>query len=108
MSEFRFQGRSFHQTMARLDALLLVLKTCRGKSCRKPWSALLPTQNVATLAETMGEQYDAFFARQPKVSYTECLLGHLISAEGPQRPNRQAWRLSSQEYMYEEGPLSEA
>ena len=73
----------------RLDALLLVLKGCQGDSCRDPWSVIFPEGQVANLEDAMDPIYDEFFANQPKVSFTECIPGHLIEMEGPQ--NASPW-----------------
>ena len=44
-------GKSMKQLLARLDALLLVLKACDGKDCYLPWSALHPGGAVTTLTD---------------------------------------------------------
>lgn len=68
----------------RLDALLYVLKSCRGDSCRYPWESLMPLEPVTSLSEAMNSQYDEFFETVPKVSFSSCQQDHIIEAEGPQ------------------------
>ena len=72
---------------ARLDALLLVLKTCKASACTDPWSVLHPIGNVVNLEDALAEKYDDFYASQPKVSFSECELGQILSSEGPQKGN---------------------
>ncbi|KAJ6542905.1 alkaline-phosphatase-like protein [Mycena capillaripes] len=69
---------------ARLDALTMVLKSCKADSCRNPWAVLHPQGDVHNLGDAMATQYDAFYATQPKVSFSECQPGYIIAAEGPQ------------------------
>ncbi|CZR67236.1 related to arylsulfatase [Phialocephala subalpina] len=70
---------------SRLDALLLVLKSCKGDSCIEPWLSLHPQGDVSTLTQALNSKYDEFYERQEvKVKYTKCELGYLIGSEGPQ------------------------
>ncbi|KAK7547732.1 alkaline-phosphatase-like protein [Phyllosticta paracitricarpa] len=81
---YTLEGRSFDQVIARLDALTMVLKSCKGTSCTEPWHSLFPSGVVSTLKDALKPEYDAFFAKQPKVSYSACELGYIVSSEGPQ------------------------
>ncbi|PVI05897.1 putative arylsulfatase [Periconia macrospinosa] len=69
----------------RLDALLMVLKSCKGDVCVHPWKSIHPLGNVNTLKDAMSPEFDAFYASQPEVSFSECAMGYFPSAEGPQR-----------------------
>lgn len=75
--------RSISQVQSRLDALLLVLKTCKASTCTDPWSVLHPKGEVTSLEQALSETYDAFYDAQPKVSYSKCELGQILSSEGP-------------------------
>jgi N-acetylglucosamine-6-sulfatase len=77
-------GRPVEQLFSRLDALLLVLKRCKRESCRNAYSVLFPEGQASNLTQAMSSKYDAFFAGQPKVSFAECIPGHIIALEGPQ------------------------
>ncbi|KAL4783906.1 Six-hairpin glycosidase-like protein [Aspergillus varians] len=68
----------------RLDALLLVLKSCAGSTCIKPWAELHPDWSVQSLLDALNPQYDDFYAGLPRVAYSVCQNGYLIAAEGPQ------------------------
>ncbi|KAH8432496.1 sulfatase family protein [Aspergillus melleus] len=68
----------------RLDALLLVLKSCQGATCIKPWEVLHPDGKVQSLRQALDSRYDAFYRKQPKVSYETCLDGYLVGNEGAQ------------------------
>ncbi|KAL4923800.1 Six-hairpin glycosidase-like protein [Aspergillus undulatus] len=68
----------------RLDALLLVLKSCAGTSCIKPWDELHPDGSVQTLSDALDAQYDASYKGLPKVEYGVCADGYLVALEGSQ------------------------
>lgn len=79
-------GISLSQVLARLDAMMMVMKSCKGAQCTLPWLTLHPKGNVNSLAEALNGRYDSFYAMQPKVSFTSCEPGYIVSAEGPQVP----------------------
>ncbi|KAH7123255.1 alkaline-phosphatase-like protein [Dactylonectria estremocensis] len=83
-SQTTILGYPLSKVIPRLDALLFVLKSCKGKTCSQPWSALHPQGNVATLEEALSPRFDEFYDHQVKVEYSRCELGHIIDAEGPQ------------------------
>jgi N-acetylglucosamine-6-sulfatase len=68
----------------RIDALMMVLKSCKEQSCISPWESLHPDGLVSSLADALDEQYDDFYDHQTKVSYTRCERGYIIESEGPQ------------------------
>ena len=73
--------------LQRLDALLLTTKSCAGITCRAPWSVLHPKGDVNSLADSLAEEYDAFYADVAEVAsvrFDKCLLGYIKEAEGPQ------------------------
>ena len=70
---------------SRLDALLLVLKSCKADTCTRPWRALHPAGDVSTLAQAMDAKFDDFYEqKQHRVSYNYCDAGYIVAAEGPQ------------------------
>ncbi|GLA00590.1 hypothetical protein AnigIFM60653_009340 [Aspergillus niger] len=77
-------GYDIPAVIDRLDALLLVLKSCKGRTCIKPWEVLHPDGSVQNLLDALRAQYDEFYHDQPKVSYDRCEYGYVIDAEGPQ------------------------
>ncbi|KAH8884096.1 Arylsulphatase [Thozetella sp. PMI_491] len=77
-------GVSVYQLASRLDALLFLLKSCKGESCRHPWETLMPGQNVKSLHDALVQKYDTFFGSVPRVSFTSCQAGYIVSEEGPQ------------------------
>ncbi|KAH7323160.1 sulfatase [Stachybotrys elegans] len=77
-------GSPIERLSERLDGLLFVLKSCRGDSCRFPWEALMPEEDVHNLSDAMSHKYDDFFAQVPRVSFSSCGNAHIISHEGPQ------------------------
>lgn len=82
-------GKSLNKVISRLDALLMVTKSCKAKECHEPWKTLHPDNDVRSLKHAMKTEFDSFYEDQPKVSFSSCPLGHLISEEGPQEVN--AW-----------------
>lgn len=64
----------------------MVLKSCKGEVCRTPWTTLHPDGKVRNLGQALASDYDAFYTTQPRISFTGCKLGYLISSEGPQKP----------------------
>ncbi|KAJ5644182.1 uncharacterized protein N7484_006689 [Penicillium longicatenatum] len=79
-------GRTLSQTISRLDALLLVLKSCQGLTCIDPWKVLQPQHTIHTLRDALDEKYDLLYQEQPRVSFDWCDSGYIIEAEGPQVP----------------------
>ncbi|KAG6811801.1 hypothetical protein H0H92_005817 [Tricholoma furcatifolium] len=84
--EPRILGRSLSQAIARIDALLLVLKSCQGVTCIEPWNVLQPEGTVRSLRDALDVRYDRFYGAQPQVSFDWCAPGYIIEAEGPQVP----------------------
>lgn len=66
-----------HQRLLdRLNAILMVIKSCTGNTCRDPWSALQPPnalKPVASLPGAMDPAYDDFFATVPSVRFAQCI-----------------------------------
>lgn len=77
-------GLSLDKVIPRLDALLLVLKSCKGSSCSQPWASLHPWGDVGSLKNALAPEYDDFYERQTKVEYSRCEMGYIVDAEGPQ------------------------
>lgn len=68
----------------RLDALLLLLKDCKGRQCTHPWESYFPSGEVRSLARALDVKYDAFFAETvAKVDFEECTKGYIPEMEGP-------------------------
>ena len=76
-------NRPLSQVVARLDALMMVVKSCKGYVCTHPWSYLHPTGAVVTLDEALNPYFDDFYGKQPKVQFEACALGYLKNLEGP-------------------------
>lgn len=72
------------KVVARLDSLLFVLKSCKSRTCQRPWESLHPTGDVLTLGDALASQFDYFYeVEQQRVTYDFCSNGYLIEAEGP-------------------------
>ncbi|KAF2794585.1 alkaline phosphatase-like protein [Melanomma pulvis-pyrius CBS 109.77] len=84
-------GFPIPKLLKRIDAALLVLKSCQGNSipCNKPWAQLHPNANVNNLRDAMNnrwdENYDNWYSKY-KVRFTKCYKNGKIDigAEGPQ------------------------
>lgn len=95
---YTLAGRSFKHVIHRLDALLMVLKSCKAGTCRNPWSVLHPDGIVESLKQSLDDKLDPFYEQQPKVSFNSCVLGHVVGEEGPQAVNiwkEDEWLLES-------------
>ncbi|GFP54831.1 arylsulfatase [Trichoderma asperellum] len=68
----------------RLDALMMVLKSCKEQSCTHPWKSLHPLGKVNNLLDALSSDYDDFYREQVKVSFTRCEGGYIVESEGPQ------------------------
>ncbi|KAF5647906.1 arylsulfatase [Fusarium sp. NRRL 52700] len=77
-------GTTTGQVLNRLDALMLVLKSCKGNTCIEPWKILHPEGGVTSLKDALQSKFNAFYKEQVKVRFDRCEYGYLIDAEGPQ------------------------
>ncbi|KAK7034484.1 hypothetical protein VNI00_012331 [Paramarasmius palmivorus] len=62
----------------RLNALLIVLKTCVGVVCTDPWGEIFgsSSESVSTLEQALDEKYDAYFAGLQRFGYQGCRIGY--------------------------------
>ncbi|KAF9893148.1 hypothetical protein FE257_012559 [Aspergillus nanangensis] len=88
-------GRPVQQLVNRLDAVILVQKSCRQDQCRSPWKHLHPDGQVHNLKQALDVKFDEQYAQYPKVKYDECFMSTLYdpAAEGPQWDDVEASRL---------------
>ncbi|KAL4738346.1 alkaline-phosphatase-like protein [Aspergillus similis] len=77
-------GHSLSQVISRLDSILLVLKSCKGATCIKPWDVLHPGGHVKSLKDALNPLYNAFYTDQARVSFDHCEHGYIPEVEGPQ------------------------
>lgn len=79
-------GFEIPRLLNRTDALLMVLKSCKGSACTKPWHELHKNGEVKNLRDAMDKQFDAKYAGISRVRFNECFkTGKVdINAEGPQ------------------------
>lgn len=72
--------------LPRLDALLMVTKSCKAQTCIDPWSVIHPAGDVKTLAGALDGRFDAFYADiGNQVAFEKCEFGYVVESEGPQR-----------------------
>lgn len=79
--EYELLGRPFQAVIYRLDALLVVLKECKGTTCTDPWKV----HGEKSLIDALHPALDSYFLQQPKVGFSSCELGYIKEAEGNQR-----------------------
>lgn len=92
-------GWSTASLSSRLNGLLLTLKRCKGRTCTRPWEKLHPDGTVKNLKDAMDSRYDVFYQKhQHPVSFSECALGQVLSAEGALEPVQ--WRQEWDEWSY--------
>lgn len=86
------EGSTLIGLATRLDALLMVLKTCTGRQCTHPWTTLFPGGGVQSLGDALKRRYDDFFqTRVSKVRYDRCEKGYIAASEGPVWSSAQAF-----------------
>ncbi|KAG4413483.1 hypothetical protein IFR04_013384 [Cadophora malorum] len=74
------------KVLPRLDALLMVTKSCAGPTCIDPWSVIHHSGDVKTLGDALKGRYDGFYASvAERVRFDRCELGYIVGSEGPQR-----------------------
>lgn len=77
-------GFSIPKLVSRLDSLLLVLKSCKGEVCVKPWEAVHPDGLVKSLEDALSARYDYFYeVEQTRVKFNKCEQGYIPGSEGP-------------------------
>ncbi|POS75657.1 arylsulfatase [Diaporthe helianthi] len=80
------------RVMSRLNALLMVMKSCETDACRHPWGVIQPPRltginiTVSTLAQALDPAYDEFFASIPAVTIAECMQYQFAANEIPYYP----------------------
>jgi hypothetical protein len=79
-------GRPIAQLLTRLDAVLMVQKSCKEGQCRKPWDQLHPGGQVQNLKDALDKKFDEKYAKCPKVQFNRCFMEPVYHpwAEGPQ------------------------
>lgn len=81
VSPYRIASRPLEQIIPRLESLIMVLKTCKDRSCTQPWEVLHPDKTVRTLEDALSSNYDEFYARQPRMWFKGCPLGFFADWE---------------------------
>ena len=105
-SNFHLAGQPLNQVVPRLDALMMVLKSCKGRTCVEPWRELHPSGDVTSIIDSLKPEFDEFYLAQPKVSFTECKRGYLPEFEGPMDVTRyDAWSQDTAEGGWRQGEL---
>ncbi|KAJ4989041.1 arylsulfatase, partial [Stagonosporopsis vannaccii] len=79
--QFEIAGRSLEHIVPRLNALIMVLKTCKGRDCTKPWRVLHPGGTIKSLSDALDKSYDSFYIEQPQMWFTGCPLGYFADME---------------------------
>ncbi|KAI9147002.1 Arylsulfatase [Paramyrothecium foliicola] len=77
---------------SRLNALLLVSKSCTQSSCRDPWRLISPPElpchkRIRSLKDALNPAFDAFYDAFPLVQIEECLDYQYTPNEGPFYPD---------------------
>ncbi|KAK5071156.1 hypothetical protein LTR64_007660 [Lithohypha guttulata] len=78
--------------VARLDALLLVLKTCKEAQCTHPWNVLHSDGAVGNLLEALSDKHDELYTSQlPRVVFEHCEEAYIPQAEGVTWQGLEMW-----------------
>ncbi|KAF7557311.1 hypothetical protein G7Z17_g832 [Cylindrodendrum hubeiense] len=81
VSKYQIAGRPLDQILARLNALIMVLKTCKNRVCTHPWESLHPDGNIQSLKQALNERFDEFYDGQPQMWFSDCPLGYFFEVE---------------------------
>lgn len=77
---------SLERLVPRLDALLMVTKSCKAETCRRPWEVLHPDGDVNNLEDALRTEFDSFYESVgQRIAFEKCDLGYHIASEGPQK-----------------------
>lgn len=103
--------------VSRLDALLVVLKTCKGRECTHPWEVLHPPLaagrsgdggsyedlededededgyhgEVQSLKEALDPKFDGFYAKAGRVRWERCEEAYVRESEGVEFGGGEGW-----------------
>lgn len=89
-------AHSLGHLLPRLDALLMVLKTCTGRICTHPWETLHPLKDVNNLSDALDKKFDHFYEEKvERVEFEKCEKGYILESEGA------VW--DGRGYMFDEG-----
>ncbi|KAK6421642.1 hypothetical protein LTR81_005482 [Elasticomyces elasticus] len=85
---------SMRHLVARLDSLLMVLKTCKARECTHPWETLHPDGSVRDLHDALHSDFDDFYeTQQQRIEFTKCEKGYIAESEGP--AGAKAWSVGA-------------
>ncbi|KAJ4245524.1 hypothetical protein NW762_014033 [Fusarium torreyae] len=79
--DYQILGRPLTKILTRLNALIMVLKTCKGRVCTHPWETLHPDGSIIGLHHAAHEQYDSFYQHQPTMWFSECPEAYIAEVE---------------------------
>jgi hypothetical protein len=96
-SEYQLSGRPLEQVLLRLNALIMVLKTCKGQTCIRPWTSLHPDGSVNSLKLALQKRFDDFYESQPQMWFLECPAAYIAEVENQEPVSAFAGRLNKQE-----------
>ncbi|KAI7640680.1 hypothetical protein KC319_g13865 [Hortaea werneckii] len=92
---------SIPRLISRLDTLLIVLKTCKGRHCTHPWEVLHPGGDVQDLHDALNSDFDKFYeVQQQRVYFEKCEKGYIAESEGPDGPK--IWGDAGVGFMWDE------
>lgn len=78
---------SHKRVLSRLNALLMVTKSCEQDSCRDPWLALQPPGQtripISNLEQALDPKHDEWFGGFPKVHFNSCMEYQDADNEAP-------------------------
>ena len=83
--------KNVQRLIDRLNAVLMVTKSCSGTTCTTPWQVLQPAnitnaKPIGTLKDALDPAYDEYFATFPKVQFKVCMQYQDADNEAPFYP----------------------
>ncbi|KAI4601673.1 hypothetical protein KJ359_011804 [Pestalotiopsis sp. 9143b] len=80
-SGYHIAERPMSEILSRLNALVMVLKTCKDQACTRPWEVLHPDGSVRSLSQALQKLFDSFYDDQPQMWFSDCPLGYFAGVE---------------------------
>lgn len=81
--DYKVAGRPIAAVIDRLDALIMILKDCKGEACRAPWGQIHTSSKakVTSLRDSLEPRYDDLYRSLPKLQFLRCEMGYIRDSE---------------------------
>lgn len=102
-SPYTLAGRLLGDVLTRLNALVMVLKTCSGRSCTRPWESLHTDGSIRTLKQALNPRFDSFYRDQPQMWFSDCPEAYIAEMESQEPVGKHPGELHVQDTSFDWG-----